>query len=218
MKTGLNRRLRRGTPQLNSDLSVTVFGSDGAVLERIPPADLVRGGYGYLYERLVGLHYLSTGYEVDFRGGRLGFRDRGVDLVAARPGELRFVQCKFKFQAISPVQVERLLYAASAFVAENQKAARHLYFDLVVPSVAHAFPARRERENRALAAFLLYNKTQSAERSAAAAAGVPGGPPSERERTGALRPGRVSWTQFGCASSDRYGCSPQEPSTRSTLS
>lgn len=162
MQRGLSRLLMAGVPVVNADLSVDVLGPGGDRLHSIAPAALVGGGVGYLYERLVGLDYERQGYSVEYRS-RLGYRDAGVDLIAKRANEIRFIQCKCVLHAISPMHVERILFAASEFVRSNLGPLEN-HFDLVVPFEGRAFPTRSSRgrraENKARAAFLRYNGTQ----------------------------------------------------------
>jgi len=155
MQRGLNKKLMAGVPRLNPDLSVTVTAEDGSIAHVIPSNVLTKSGIGYLYERLVGLHYQRIGYCVEYRC-HLGFRDRGVDLVARNQTECRFIQCKFTLQAMGAAKVESLLFAASSFVSENLEALEN-HFDLVVPSKKAAFPEGRRRAEQA---FLRYNATQ----------------------------------------------------------
>lgn len=155
MQRGLSKKLMEGVPQLNSDMSVTVTAHDGSIAHVIPSSALAQGGIGYLYERIVGLHYERIGYSVEYRC-HLGFRDRGVDLVARNEMECRFIQCKFTLRSMSPSKVESLLFAASAFVQENLEQRKN-HFDLAVPSKEAAFPARRQTAQRA---FFRYNATQ----------------------------------------------------------
>lgn len=159
MQRGLSRKLRQGRPVLNADLSVSVYASDESLICLIPAAAFVGGGMGYFFERIVCLHYQRLGYEVEERSC-LGYQDRGVDLVANAPGERVFVQCKFTLQSIGPKKVEELLFAASRFVRDNLGDGAN-YFDLVVPSLGVAFPAKRGR-NMASArhAFLRHNYLQ----------------------------------------------------------
>lgn len=74
MKRGLSRLLREGVPVLNPDLSVSVYGDNGIGLHHLPASAFVGGGMGYLFERIVCLHYEARGYEVEQRAS-LGFRD-----------------------------------------------------------------------------------------------------------------------------------------------
>lgn len=154
-----------GVPRLNSDLSVTVTNMDMQVVHIIPPYALTRGGIGFLYERLVGLHYEAKGYNVEYRN-RLGYFDAGVDLIANKEKERRFIQCKFRTKSISQSEVERLLLAASTFV-KNNLAPRGNHFDLAIPFEFMAFPLPRSTKksrptsNLARSAFLKYNAIQS---------------------------------------------------------
>ena len=160
MQRGLSRKLRQGRPVLNADLSVSVYASDESLICLIPAAAFVGGGMGYFFERIVCLHYEKLGYEVEERSC-LGYQDRGVDLVANVPGERVFVQCKFTLQSMGAKKVEELLYAASVFVSENLVGGAN-YFDLVVPSLALAFPARRgKRTASARHAFVRHNGLQN---------------------------------------------------------
>jgi Holliday junction resolvase-like predicted endonuclease len=114
---------------------------------------------GYLFERIVCLHYEAHGYLVKQRAG-LGFRDQGVDLIANAPGERIFVQCKFTMRSIGPQQVERLLWAASKFIRDHRCSGEN-FFDLVVPCTALAFPVKRPAgRSAALHAFMRHNELQ----------------------------------------------------------
>lgn len=155
MQSGLNKKLMTGVPKLNPDLSVTVLAEDGTIVHIIPANALIEGGIGCLYERVVGLHYEEIGYLVEYRC-HLGFSDRGVDLVARRHNECRFIQCKFTLRPMSPARVESLLFSASSFVHENLGPIGN-HFDLVVPVKRIAFPVERRRAEQA---FLRYNSTQ----------------------------------------------------------
>lgn len=162
---GLSKRLAQGIPRLNSDMSVTIYGAGNEVIETLPAVMFTNGGIGYFYERVVGLNYERAGYAVEYRY-RLGFLDRGVDLIARKPSEHRFVQCKFTLKSMPVAKVERLLAAASTFVAENLCQGQN-HFDLVVPFEEVAFPVRKSRSrakekqvNAAKLAFQRYNTTQ----------------------------------------------------------
>lgn len=159
MKRGLNRELQAGTPVLNPDLSVSVYGGDGQRLHHLPASAFVGGGMGYLFERIVCLHYEARGYAVEQRAS-LGFRDQGVDLIANAPGERIFVQCKFTTRSIGPQQVERLLYVASKLIRDHRCSGIN-FFDLAVPCAALAFPVKSHGgRSAALEAFMRHNKLQ----------------------------------------------------------
>lgn len=164
MQRGLNRKLMDGIPRINSDLSITVVTGNDKIVHAIPSSALTQGGIGYLYERIVGLHYEKIGYAVEYRS-HLGYLDAGVDLIAKNDSECRFIQCKFTLQSMSRAKVEALLFSASTFVRYNLTPLAN-HFDLVVPSEAIAFPNRRNRKsanpltNTAREAFLRYNATQ----------------------------------------------------------
>jgi hypothetical protein len=162
MLRGMSRLLADGVPRINTDLSVSVLNDAGAEIHRLPPTALTRGGIGYVYERLVCIHYITNGYTVSHRAS-LGFLDQGIDLIAERPGERIFVQCKFTLKSMGPKRVEQLLYAASKFIKSNLSTESN-YFDLVIPSKEIAFPPHKIRNMRAsspLKAFQQYNKTQN---------------------------------------------------------
>lgn len=159
MQRGSSRKLMAGIPRINEDMSVTVVGSTGQAIHHLPAAALVGGGFGYVYERLVGLWYEAQGYRVEYRS-HLGYLDGGVDLVADDPDNRHFVQCKLTFKPISPAKVEQLLHKASLLVSQNLLA-KSCHFDLVVPSIAMAFPERAGgAANRAHQAFLHHNRVQ----------------------------------------------------------
>lgn len=165
VQRGLSKKLKDGVPRLNPDLSVSVVNEDGQLIHTIPSQALTRGGIGFLYERIVGLHYEQRGYTVEYRG-HLGYFDAGVDLVARNDKQFRFVQCKFTLQSMSRAKVEKLLFAASAFV-KNNLGPHENHFDLAVLSEAIAFPVRKNKRkgspttNPARNAFFRYNTTQS---------------------------------------------------------
>ena len=156
--------LLSGTPCVHKDLSITILDPVGNTLHTIPPAALAGGGFGYVYERLVGIHYESQGFSVEYRS-RLGYLDRGVDLVADRSDCRLFIQCKCSFVPFSPKKIEELLAKASLYVRENLVARRNSFL-LVVPSIELAFPTPRPKRgksftpNRARHAFLRYNAMQ----------------------------------------------------------
>lgn len=159
VQQGLSGKLRQGRPVLNADLSVSVYDNDEKLICLLPAAALVGGGMGYFFERIVCLRYEELGYAVQERSC-LGYLDRGVDLLASAPGERVFVQCKFALKSMGPKKVEELLYAASAFVMENLCDGAN-YFDLVVPSLTLAFPAKRGKgASSALHAFVRHNRLQ----------------------------------------------------------
>ena len=165
MQPGLSRKLLAGIPRIDKDLSITVVDSYGNTLHTISPAALAGGGFGYVYERLVGLQYESQGFCVEYRS-RLGYHDRGVDLIADRSDCRIFVQCKCSFVPFSPGKIETLLAKASSFVKANLTEHSN-QFVLVVPSLELAFPKRKSKggkspaPNRAHHAFLKYNSLQS---------------------------------------------------------
>ena len=164
MQRGLSKKLKVGVPRLNPDLSVSVATEDGQIVHTIPSLALTCGGIGYLYERLVGLHYEQRGYVVEYRS-HLGYLDAGVDLIARNDSQCRFVQCKFTLKSMSRAKVEKLLFSASAFV-KNNLGPHENHFDLVVLSEAIAFPIRQSKKkgspamNPARNAFFSYNATQ----------------------------------------------------------
>lgn len=160
----LYKRLLAGRVSVTDTLFVEVVDRYGRLLEEIHPRELVGGGWGTVYERVVGQHYEDLGYRVDYRGARLGFRDQGVDLVACSDTEQRFVQCKFLLHTFSPQRVEQVLFKASALVKRSSQPGA--IFELAMPSLALAFPTRRTRTgrevpNRALARLLAANMQQA---------------------------------------------------------
>lgn len=156
-----------GIPRLNADLSITVSGeNDDDVIDIIPACMLVRGGIGYFFERIVGLHYERAGYSVEYRS-HLGYLDEGVDLIAHNEMQRRFIQCKFTLKSMPTAKVELLLVKASKFVAQNLGPAQN-HFDLVIPFESVAFPlpkigknGKSKPTNSARLAFQRYNATQS---------------------------------------------------------
>lgn len=152
-----------GVPHLEANLDVSILSPLGTAVDRILRQELEPTGYGYVYERCVGLDYEARGFAVEYRF-HLGFHDRGVDLLASSDHEIRFVQCKCTAAKANPARIEHMLYAASALVAERRSVGKRLFFDLSVPSVSRHFPQPRRGENRALVAFERYNLTQQAVR------------------------------------------------------
>jgi len=163
---GLNRRLMAGIPSISDNLIITITGPSGDVIDTIFPTELKRSDWGAVYERCVGLHYELLGYSVDYHGARLGYFDGGVDLIAVRDGETRFIQCKLKLSsAISKSQIEWILYKASSLLHKQAVGSRQI-FELVVPSIQLAFPTKcasrsgRTKPNLAMLAFLARNQVQ----------------------------------------------------------
>ena len=166
MLRGLSKKLMAGVPRLNRDLSISVLSADGSEIERIPASALASGGIGYFFERIVGLRYEQAGYLVEYRNS-LGYHDRGVDLVANKGEQRRFVQCKFTLKRLPVSRVEQLLFAASSFVRANLGPSNN-HFDLAVPSKSIAFPEQGGRTgkaggspNRAKTSLERYNLSQS---------------------------------------------------------
>jgi Holliday junction resolvase-like predicted endonuclease len=161
MLRGMNRLLAAGHPRINPDLSVSVLDPLGNEVHRLPPMALTKGGIGYVYERVVCIHYANMGYAVSHRAS-LGYLDQGIDMVAERPGEKVFIQCKYTSQAFSPKKIETLLYAASRFIADNLGPQMN-QFDLVVPNESIAFPPRKPGRSARAArdVFMRHNRTQS---------------------------------------------------------
>ena len=136
---GLSAKLMRGKPEFDRDQGVVrILDSSGQILSSFTYDDLRGTAWGRLYERYVGLHYESLGYSVDYRGLRLGFHDRGVDLDCRSATERLFIQCKFISSPLGSQRIAHLLYDASAFLARQHSGMR-LHFALVVPSIRLAF-------------------------------------------------------------------------------
>jgi hypothetical protein len=160
----LYQRLLSGRIYICDNLFITVSDSNGVFLDKIHPRDLVGGGWGFVFERVVGQHYEDLGYKVEYRGARLGYLDQGIDLVATSPKEQRYIQCKFLLHGISPQEVHQILFKSSAYLLKY--APKGSLFELVVPDISLAFPivrnrTGREQPNMALKHFLAANKTQS---------------------------------------------------------
>lgn len=136
---GLAKRLRTGVPRLHPNGIVQILDENSQVrdllkLER--PSDI-----GMVYERLVGLHYESRGYEVDYRGLLLGFLDGGMDLVATKKGlPTLYVQCKTG--RLSMQSIEKLLYAADCYF-RRVKPTKGSGFVLAIPSLASTFTCKK---------------------------------------------------------------------------
>lgn len=56
---------------------------------------------GDKYEEFVGEMYKNLGYEVEFRGLKLGKLDGGIDLIATNGREVILIQCKYWYKKAS---------------------------------------------------------------------------------------------------------------------
>lgn len=143
---GLGKRLLSGRIEVGQDIGVQVFAADGALIDSIAPGSMTVTDWGIVYERWVGLELEKEGWEVDYRGLSLGFYDGGVDLVAFREGNTRYLQCKFKSNSMGNQRIQNVLYAADRYL-NDQPLSRGDTFELVVPSIAKAFPTK-PRKNK----------------------------------------------------------------------
>lgn len=77
---------------------------------------------GLKYERYIGYLLEQQGWNVEFRGAQRGLRDRGIDLVARKPGEINLIQCKLwsKTRVIRENTVHQLHGSAEAWKQRNQ--------------------------------------------------------------------------------------------------
>ena len=145
---GLARKLMSGHLVFDHEASVLLVVRDGRHLEyRIPYETLTPIDWGYVYERHVGLTFEALGYAVTYRGLRLGFIDRGVDLVLQRGEETIYVQCKHA--VVKPLNmsgIRWLLYEADRLLA-TQYRGQPLNFHLVVPSKNDCFGSTKLKIN-----------------------------------------------------------------------
>ncbi|SFT72913.1 hypothetical protein [Paraburkholderia aspalathi] len=162
---GLNRRLMAGIPHVTPGHAVEVFNTAGQLIDTIGAGELTPSDFGAVYERLVGLHFEAEGYLVKYRGATLGFYDQGVDLVARRGLETRFIQCKSKIRSLSRQQIEWILYKASAYIDKHAQGPDQ-FFELVIPSMSRVFPTKvgkqsgKVKPNPSKQRFLVHNQRQ----------------------------------------------------------
>ncbi len=162
---GLNRRLMAGIPRVTPEHAVEIFDTSGQVIDTISASELTPSDFGAVYERLVGLHFEAEGYHVEYRGAKLGFNDHGVDLIARRTSETRFIQCKSTTRPMSRQQVEWILYKASTYI-DNHAHGQSQFFELVIPSIDQVFPTKigkqsgKAKPNPSRQRFLIHNQRQ----------------------------------------------------------
>ncbi|NRF85919.1 restriction endonuclease [Burkholderia gladioli] len=162
---GLNRRLMAGIPSVTPEHAVEVFNASGQLIDMIGADELTHSDFGAVYERLVGLHFEAAGYLVEYRGATLGFYDQGVDLVARKGSEARFIQCKSNTRSLSRQQVEWILYKASEYIDKHTHGPDQ-FFELVIPSMTRVFPTKpgkqsgKVKSNLSKRQFLLHNQRQ----------------------------------------------------------
>ncbi|MGZ2749049.1 restriction endonuclease [Burkholderia stagnalis] len=154
-----------GIPRVTPEHAVEVFNTSGQVIDTISADQLTPSDFGAVYERLVGLRFEAEGYHVEYRGATLGFNDQGVDLIARRASETRFIQCKSTTSPMSKQQVEWILYKASTYIDKHAHG-QDQFFELVIPSIDKVFPTKlgkqsgKVRPNSSKQRFLIHNQRQ----------------------------------------------------------
>lgn len=162
---GLGKRLKVGQLKVHHQRGVDIINEVGVIVDKIAAELMTPSDWGIVYERWVGQELEKDGWEVDYRGLSLGFRDQGIDLIASLGSRTRYLQCKFQSQPISKQEIEQILYKGSSFLSK-QLLARHDVFELVVPSIDTAFPPKRKKgklpqQNWQKEKFLSHNQTQN---------------------------------------------------------
>ncbi|MGB6230581.1 MAG: restriction endonuclease [Litorimonas sp.] len=117
----IKRRLLATEPRLcaRTQALLLVDPQTGDV-ERIEPDALSTAEWGAAYERHVGLHFEARGFDVDYRGLRLGLLDQGIDLIASRDGAaLVYVQCKATSKRLGRQAIETILLKGGNFIAKR---------------------------------------------------------------------------------------------------
>ncbi|MFA6760279.1 MAG: restriction endonuclease [Sulfuricurvum sp.] len=77
--------------------------------------------YGDEFEMLVGKSYEASGYEVEYRGLKLGYNDQGIDLLARKHGKTVLIQCKYwkKQHSISQSMVKEFYGSCNFYIDNN---------------------------------------------------------------------------------------------------
>jgi Holliday junction resolvase-like predicted endonuclease len=102
--------------------------------------------WGFVYEKYVGQILENEGYAVTYQGLEKGLLDRGIDLIAIKDNEMKFIQCKYTRSHISRSKIEWILYKASGLLNENYKKSHlKLHFTLVISNKDESFSKKKPK-------------------------------------------------------------------------
>ena len=89
---------------------------------------------GSEFEKYVGQYFERQGYEVDYRGERLGYYDQGIDLIANSDYETILIQCKYwKKENSITEKMLREFYGACHLHIDNHLLKGNIKFLYAVP-------------------------------------------------------------------------------------
>lgn len=143
---GITKYLKAGRISINKAAKQIEIADKQLIL---PYDKLNDSDWGYVYEKYVGQVLQDEGYEVNYHGLQKGFSDRGIDLIAIKDNEMKFVQCKYTRSPISKSKLEWILYKASNLLYENYKSSNlKLYFVLIVNKKEECFSKRKSKNFR----------------------------------------------------------------------
>ncbi len=75
---------------------------------------------GAEYERQIGKLYEMKGYNVEYRGIKMGKKDKGIDLIATKENELILIQCKnWENSTVKQKDIRNFLGDCFTFIENN---------------------------------------------------------------------------------------------------
>jgi hypothetical protein len=135
---GLGKRLRSGHMLINSiSRRIEILGDAGVVIDFIEYDALDNQDWGYVYEKFVGQHLLEEGFDVTYNGLSKGFGDGGIDVIASRSDQTKYIQCKYS-KRMGKARIEDLLWRASSWLCKASLG-KNPVFSLAIPSIEGCF-------------------------------------------------------------------------------
>lgn len=91
---------------------------------------------GRLYELKVGEHFENEGYEVEYRGIKLGKKDGGIDLIARKETETILIQCKnWKGNIkIKQTDIRKFYGDCSKYIEDHLLSRDEVQYRYIIPS------------------------------------------------------------------------------------
>ncbi len=159
MTKGLAKRLLNAKPYRDDTRRELILVScENQSLSKIPFGHVTPTDWGFVYERHVGLYYEALGYNVDYRGFRMGLYDGGIDLVASTSGTpTLYVQCKATQKKFGKQAIETILYKGGNFIAKDMAKTSAMPPEFVLAVLDKDSNMSAYNQHR----FLRHNKTQS---------------------------------------------------------
>lgn len=149
----LNKMLVYTPSKRLSATQVEFLDSKNRVVASYSFSDLSPFLWGMLYERVVGIYYEKSGYDVEYNGIINGVLDQGIDLICCKPDQPTcYVQCKSGQKHIGKQGIETILYKGGNYISKVER--RRCRFVLVIESEKMLADVNRRR-------FLHWNKHQS---------------------------------------------------------